>query len=214
VLIGPHGQVGRRYDKTRLVPFGEYVPARSLLGWATSVGRAAEEDRLRGDGPVLMETSGVRFGPLVCFESAFPDMGRRLTRDGAQLLVAQSSTSSFQDSWAPAQHASLGALRAAESGRPMVHATLTGISAVYGPQGEEVGVPLGTDKSTAAVFDVPLARGTTLYVGLGDWPVYGALAVLAALCAAEGRRSLRRPARGRPEPLARTSRESPGRPAH
>ena len=53
-------------------------------------------------------------------------MSRRLARDGAQVLVAQSSTSSFQGSWAPEQHASLAALRAAETGRPMVHATLTG----------------------------------------------------------------------------------------
>ena len=58
-------------------------------------------------------------------------MSRHLAGTGAQMLVAQSSTSSFQDSWAPAQHASLAALRAAETWRPMVHATLTGISAVY-----------------------------------------------------------------------------------
>ncbi|MGW8885393.1 apolipoprotein N-acyltransferase [Streptomyces sp. NPDC055749] len=215
VLVGPDGPTGARYDKMRLVPFGEYVPLRSLLGWATSVGKAAGEDRLRGDRPVVMEVpgaDGLRIGPLVCFESAFPDMSRRLTRDGAQVLIAQSSTSTFQNSWAPAQHASLGALRAAESGRPMVHATLTGTSAVYGPQGERVGSPLGTDASTAAVFDVPLAQGTTLYVRFGDWAVYAALALLAVLCAAEGTRLLRRPAPGRPVLLARTAHGSPERP--
>ncbi|MER5988573.1 apolipoprotein N-acyltransferase [Streptomyces sp. NPDC001787] len=215
VLIGPGGPTGDRYDKMRLVPFGEYVPARAALGWATSVGRAAGEDRLRGTRPVVMALpgeQGPRFGPLVCFESAFPDMSRQLTRDGARLLIAQSSTSSFQHSWAPAQHASLGALRAAETGRPMVHATLTGISAVYGPRGDRVGAPLGTGTSGAAVFDVPLARGTTLYVRLGDWPVYGALAALAALCAAEGLRFLRRPAPATPAPPVRTAHGSPGRP--
>ncbi|MEU8698222.1 apolipoprotein N-acyltransferase [Streptomyces sp. NPDC048680] len=197
VLVGPQGLTGDRYDKMRLVPFGEYVPARAALGWATSMGRAAGEDRLRGTRQVTMTlpgANGMHIGPLVCFESAFPDMSRRLTRDGAQLLVAQSSTSSFQHGWAPAQHASLGALRAAENGRPMVHATLTGVSAVYGPQGERIGAPLGTDTSGAAVFGVPMAGGTTLYVRLGDWPLYGALAVLAAFCAFEGVRSVR----GRP----------------
>lgn len=201
VLVGPQGLTGDRYDKMRLVPFGEYVPARSALGWATSMGKAAGEDRLRGTSPVTMTlpgADGLRFGPLVCFESAFPDMSRRLTRDGAQLLIAQSSTSSFQHGWAPGQHASLGALRAAENGRPMVHATLTGVSAVYGPQGQRVGSPLGTGTSGAAVYGVPLARGTTLYVRLGDWPLYGALGVLAAFCAFEGVRSARR--RGRMGP--------------
>ncbi|MEU1122106.1 apolipoprotein N-acyltransferase [Streptomyces sp. NPDC005899] len=215
VLVGADGPVGERYDKMRLVPFGEYVPARAVLGWATSVGKAAGEDRIRGEHPVVMDlpdADGLRVGPLVCFESAFPDMSRRLAGDGAQLLVAQSSTSTFQNSWAPAQHASLGALRAAETGRPMVHATLTGVSAVYGPGGEGVGAPLGTDVSGAEVYDVPLARGTTLYVRLGAWPVYAALAALAAFLGAAGVRMLRTPARVRPGRPARTAGGSPTRP--
>ncbi|MGW7435537.1 apolipoprotein N-acyltransferase [Streptomyces sp. NPDC054849] len=213
VLVGPGGLTGDRYDKMRLVPFGEYVPARTLLGWATSVGRAAGEDRMRGAAPVVMDLpgrpdgrTGVRLGPLVCFESAFPDMSRRLTLDGASLLVAQSATSTFQESWAPAQHASLAALRAAENGRPMVHATLTGVSVVHGPSGERIGASLPTSASTAAVYEVPLARGSTLYVRFGDWPVAAALAALAAYCAVAGVRSLRRPAPEPSSPPARTAR--------
>ncbi|QNP62184.1 apolipoprotein N-acyltransferase [Streptomyces genisteinicus] len=213
VLVGPDGLTGDRYDKMRLVPFGEYVPARSLLGWATSVGRAAGEDRLRGTAPVVMTLpGGDRVGPLVCFESAFPDMSRHLVLEGAGLLVAQSATSSFQDSWAPEQHASLGALRAAESGRPMVHATLTGVSAVYGAGGRRIGSPLGTDAAAAEVYGVPRAEGTTLYVRFGDWPVYGALGALAVWAAAGGTRLIRRPAPGPAGRSARTARASAGRP--
>ncbi|GGK25683.1 apolipoprotein N-acyltransferase [Streptomyces camponoticapitis] len=217
VLVGPDGLTGDRYDKMRLVPFGEYIPMRDALGWATSVGKAASQDRRRGTHQAVMVLPGpwqerLRIGPLICFESAFPDMSRQLVRDGAQLLVAQSSTSTFQQSWAPEQHATLAALRAAETGRPTVHATLTGVSAVYGPEGKQVGTPLSTDRSTSAVYVVPLARGTTAFVNLGPWPLYGALAVLAALCAFEGARSLRRPARERPAPHAHTARASKERP--
>ncbi|MEU3368121.1 apolipoprotein N-acyltransferase [Streptomyces pseudogriseolus] len=190
VLVGPDGPTGDRYDKMRLVPFGEYIPARSLLGWATSVGKAAGEDRRRGSEQVVMDVGdGLRIGPMVCFETAFPDMSRHLVQDGAGVLLAQSSTSTFQGSWAPEQHASLAALRAAETGRPMVHATLTGVSAVYGADGGRIGPWLGTDASVAQVYEVPRAQGTTLYVRFGDWPPQAALLVLAVYGAVQLARS-------------------------
>lgn len=215
ILVGPDGLTGERYDKMRLVPFGEYVPARSLLGWATSVGKAAGEDRMRGSRPVVMNVGdGLRAGPMVCFETAFPDMTRHLAREGADVLIGQSSTSTFQNSWAPEQHASLAALRAAETGRPMVHATLTGVSAVYGPSGQRVGSWLGTDASATQIYEVPLAHGTTPYVRLGDWTVHAAMLILAAWGAGQGLRTLRL-RRSAPEPRvppARTVHESPARP--
>jgi len=204
ILIGPDGPTGDRYDKMRLVPFGEYIPARSLLGWATSVGKAAGEDRKRGTRQVLMNVGDdLKIGPMVCFETAFPDMSRGLARKGADLLVAQSSTSSFQHSWAPAQHASLAALRAAETGRTFVHATLTGDSVVHGPDGRRVGRTLGTSDSATAVYEVPLTEGRTLYDRYGDWTVYGALLSLALY-------AVRTTPRAQP---ARTVHESPARPA-
>ncbi len=209
LLFTPDGPTGDRYDKMRLVPFGEYVPARGLLGWATSVGKAAEEDRRRGTAPVVMRLpngAGLTVGPLVCFESAFPDMSRRLVKDGADLIVVQSATSTFQHSWAPAQHASLAALRAAETGRPVAHVTLTGISAAYGPDGRRVGAPVATDASTAVVRELPLSGTTTVYARWGDWPLYGACVVVGAVCAAAGAGVLRRPAPGRRGRRARTGR--------
>ncbi|WP_406491551.1 apolipoprotein N-acyltransferase [Streptomyces sp. NBC_01604] len=215
ILVGPDGLTGDRYDKMRLVPFGEYIPARSLLGWATSVGEAAGEDRRKGSEQVVMDAgNGLRFGPMVCFETAFPDMTRHLTEDGADVLIGQSATSTFQQSWAPEQHASLAALRAAETGRPMVHATLTGVSAVYGASGQRIGEWLGTNASTSEVYEVPLADGVTPYVRYGDWAVRAALLILGLWGVAEGLRTLRvrRPSPEPRVPPARTVRESPARP--
>jgi apolipoprotein N-acyltransferase len=188
LLVGPGGPVAS-YDKTRLVPFGEYVPLRPLFAWAVRL-RAAPVDRERGDRLVVMDAGGLRVGPLVCFESAFPDLSRRLVAGGAQLLVYQSSTSTFQQSWAPEQHAALAALRATESGRPVVHATLTGVSAAYHAGGRAAVRTLGTDQAGTLVVGLPLAAGRTPYETVGE--TVPALAVAVTVSA--GRRA-GRPAR-------------------
>ncbi len=139
VLVGPHGIVAT-YTKTRLVPFGEYIPFRQQLGWLTKISRAAAVNMIPGQGAKVMPvtTPGgrrVTVGVLICFESAFPDMSRVDARHGAGLIVYQTSDSTFEQSWAPAQHASLGAVRAAETGRPVVQAALTGDTAAFDAQG-------------------------------------------------------------------------------
>lgn len=187
VLVGPAGVLAR-YDKTRLVPFGEYVPLRPLLGWLDRYTDVAEEDRVRGEGLRTMDVDGVRVGPLVCFESAFPDMTRALARAGADVVVVQSSTWTFQDSWAPEQHASLAAMRAAESGRPVLHATLTGHTVAFDVAGRPAGPPLPTDRTGVAVYELAAGLGRTPFVALGDWAPAAAVVVLACWLARPGLR--------------------------
>ncbi len=177
LLLTPSGIAGS-YTKIRLVPFGEYIPARPVLGWLSAITKAAAKNRIRGHHIEIMQSHGVRFAPLICFESAFPDLSRRAVLDGADLLVFQSSTTTFQGSWVPDQHASLAAVRAAETGRPTVQATLAGTTATFDAQGRRL---VWWPGSTGTVtFSVPLRRVDTPYDRLGDWLLAWCLVILAA----------------------------------
>ena len=196
VLVGPRGIVAT-YTKTRLVPFGEYIPFRQQLGWLTKISKAAPTNMIPGSGAKVIQVttrSGQRIpiGVLICFESAFPDMSRVDARRGAQLIVYQTSDSTFQGSWAPAQHASLGALRAAETGRPVVQAALTGVSAAYDAQGRLL-ASMGTAQRGLLTVRLGLEPGTALtpfdrYGDVVPWTAIG----IALLAAAAGLRTWRR----------------------
>ena len=196
VLVGPRGIVAT-YTKTRLVPFGEYIPFRQQLGWLTKISRAAPANMIPGSGAKVIRMtarSGQRIpiGVLICFESAFPDMSRADARRGAQLIVYQTSDSTFQGSWAPAQHASLGALRAAETGRPVVQAALTGVSAAYDAQGRLL-ASMSTAQRGQLTVRLGLEPGTALtpfdrYGDVVPWTAIG----IALLAAAAGFRTWRR----------------------
>ena len=194
VLVGPGG-VGGTYTKTRLVPFGEYIPLRSALSWLTRISKASPVNMTPGNGAHVLQVTepgaqALTIGPLICFESAFPDMSRVDTGQGAQLIVYQTADSTFQGTWALAQHASLGALRAAETGRPVVQAALTGDSAGFDPQGRQVAWMGESQRGVTLVrLGIPATSSRTPYDRLGDYVPWAAVgvAVLAAL-AGEARR--------------------------
>ncbi|GAA4538562.1 apolipoprotein N-acyltransferase [Mycobacterium paraffinicum] len=189
VLIGPGGSLGT-YRKTRLVPFGEYVPLRPLFGWITRHSRAAAEDRQRGTGPVVLHAGALGIGPLVSYETLFSDLARREARLGAELLAYQSSTSSYQGTWAQPQLAAQVAVRAVEAGRPAVHAGLSGDSSAFDARGHRLAW-CPSDFRGVTVVSVPLGSRVTPYQRLGDWVPMLAFVVL---CVALVR--WQRPARG------------------
>jgi apolipoprotein N-acyltransferase len=183
LLIGPHGVAGS-YVKTRLVPFGEYIPFRGALGWLTSISQAAPSNMIPGDGAHLIhavDRAGrpLPLGVLICFESAFPDMSRVDADLGAQLIIYQTSDSTFQQSWAPAQHASLSAVRAAETGRPVVQAALTGDTVAFDARGRLLAMMTSADRGVTVLrLGLPAASVRTPYDRLGDYLPWAATVVV------------------------------------
>jgi apolipoprotein N-acyltransferase len=188
VLVGPAGIMGI-YVKTRLVPFGEYIPFRQQLGWLTSISKAAASNMIPGTGahllyPVDRTGRTLPIGVLVCFESAFPDMSRVDTDLGAQLIVYQSATSTFQGTWGPDQHASLSAVRAAETGRPVVQAALTGVTVAFDAQGRLLAWMGQSSHGVVTIrLGLPATSAKTFYDRAGDYVPWTAVAIviLAAL---------------------------------
>jgi apolipoprotein N-acyltransferase len=188
VLVSPDGIEGR-YVKTRLVPFGEYIPFRQQLGWLSKISKAAGSNMIPGTGAHLLTvtTAGPKplaIGVLVCFESAFPDMSRAETDAGARVIVYQSSTPTFQGTWGPDQHASLAALRAAETGRPVVQAALTGDTVAFDARGRQL-ARLGQGSSGVVTVRLELSNAAdrTFYDEAGDYVMWTGVAItgLAAL---------------------------------
>jgi apolipoprotein N-acyltransferase len=183
VLVGPAG-IEQAYTKSRLVPFGEYIPFRSALGWLTGISRAAPQNMIAGNGArvlhaVLPGGRSLNFGVLICFESSFPDMSRADVDHGAEVLIYQTSDSTFQGSWAPEQHASLAALRAAETGRPAVQAALTGDSAAFDARGRKLAWAGTSYRGVLHVtLRLPRASVRTPFDRLGDYVPWIAIAVV------------------------------------
>jgi apolipoprotein N-acyltransferase len=169
LLYAPDGELVGKYSKQHLVPFGEYVPWRDALSWLPEL-RQVPYDFEPGTARTLMRADGHPFESLICFESAFGPLVRDAVRDGSQLIVVSTNNRSYQRSANSEQHLALGQMRAAETGRALVQASVSGISAIIDPDGS---VHDGTDlfEPRIVTASVPTSTGETLYVRFGDWVV-------------------------------------------
>lgn len=172
-LFSPDGREPAFYDKTHLVPFGEYIPfndvVRRLLPNVSVLGELGSFSPGEREQP-LLQAAQIPFGETVCYESVFPSLWRRQARDGAKFFINVTNDAWFFDTDAPYQHLAVSVLRAVETGRPVLRAANTGISAVISPSGQILArAELNTQ--AALVADVPLSPGPDLsfYAHWGDW---------------------------------------------
>lgn len=137
-LLGADGEWAMRYDKVRLVPWGEYVPLDWLFRFVTPLVEAIAGFRPGAvDQPLFADRgAGVPpFGMVICYEVVFPDLVRRQAMRGAEFLATITNDAWFGDTFAPRQHFSMARLRAVENRRYLVRAANTGISGVVDPWG-------------------------------------------------------------------------------
>jgi apolipoprotein N-acyltransferase len=191
LVIDSSGSVAAAYDKTHLVPFGEYLPLRGLIPFRKLT--EGTMDFSAGPGRTTLAVNGLPpFSPLICYEAIFsgavtgtpaPD-GRR-----PEWLLNVTNDSWFGDTSGPRQHLVSAQLRAVEEGLPLVRVANTGISAVIDPFGRILGQ---IELNTRGTLDAPLPHrlsGRTLFSVTGQW---GALALLAAGLLVLGRSVRRR----------------------
>jgi apolipoprotein N-acyltransferase len=167
LLYTAGGEVVARYAKNHPLPFGEFVPFRDALDWIPDINRV-RADLTAGTEPGRFEIAGLRFAAIICFENAFPDLVRDFVTEDQGFLVVSTNNSTFGVTAAPEQHVVLSKLRAVESGRWVVHAALSGISAMISPRGE---ITERTPLFEPAILraGIPTASGTTVYDAVGGW---------------------------------------------
>ena len=176
--VDKDGRIVDRYQKTHLVPFGEYVPGRNLFGWIPMLDQVAR-DAVAGENVAVFDVAGGKVAPVISFEADFGSLVRRRMDEGARLLTVLTNTSTWGRTWASAQHVAFSQVRAAENGVWVVHAALSGISAFIAPDGQVVErLPLWTADS--AVAEVRFAEDTTFYARTGDWLPWLATVLSAA----------------------------------
>jgi apolipoprotein N-acyltransferase len=164
-LFNPEGEFVARYDKIRLVPFGEYIPP--AFGWVNRITQEAG-DFVPGERAVTLPVDDHTIGAFICYESAFPSLVREFTSAGAQMLLNLSNDGYFGDSAAREQHLSLARMRAAENRRWLLRSTNTGITAMIDPAGR-VTERMEEYAETAADMRFNYIAETTLYTRWGDW---------------------------------------------
>jgi apolipoprotein N-acyltransferase len=186
VLVGADGRSLGTYRKMRLVPFGEYVPFKSLLFFAGKLVQSVG-DFSPGTEPVVFDADGRRVSVSICYESIYPRISRAFVARGSQLLATITNDAWFDRSSAAYQHFEQGAIRAVEEGRYVVRAANTGISGAVDPYGRVLAhTPLF--QPISIVVDVRLLTDRTIYSRTGDLVVWLSLAVTAAFVLTSVRR--------------------------
>jgi len=180
-VVDAQGRFVDRYDKTHLVPFGEFVPFRDLLGrFFGAVARGiAQADVTAGARPraleiPLVDGRVVRVGVPVCFELLFPDLVRRFVADGGRVLLGITNDAWYGRTGAPYQFLAITALRSAETGVWTARAANTGVSGFI-DGGGWVRDQTPIFEPAYRVADVPLhpsPKDATLYVRYGDFFAY------------------------------------------
>jgi apolipoprotein N-acyltransferase len=185
---------GQRYVKRHPVPFGEYIPLRSLASKVSSKVDLVRYDMVAGKGNGLLDQTPVPLGDVICFEVAYDGLVNSSVRAGAQLLVVQTNNATFGHSSETYQQLAMARLRAVEHARTVVQVATSGKSAIIDPSGRTVAEsgPLFTADTLLA--KVPLSGQTTLATRTGataEWllVVLGVLGLVAGV-----RRRRRRPA--------------------
>jgi apolipoprotein N-acyltransferase len=177
MLLSTDGSVSAVYDKTILVPFGEYVPWPRLFFFVDKLVPGVGSF-VPGDGPTYFALGDERFAVLVCYEAIFADYARRMVDGGAAFLVNQTNDAWFGDSAAPIEHLAAARLRAVENHVPLVRVANTGISALVDVDGR-VTARMSLGERGVTIVDVPLRRSApTFYTLHGD--AFAKVSTLAA----------------------------------
>jgi apolipoprotein N-acyltransferase len=192
VLYDAAGRYLGRYDKSHLVPFGEYVPFRGLLGhFLSAVARGiASLDVSAGPGPVPLVlgegSDSLRLGVAICYELIFPDVVRRYAGEGgAELLLGITNDAWYGRTGAPYQFLAITVLRAAENRLWLARAANTGVSAFIDARGRVVQETPIFERGLL-VQDLPLRPapvGGSFYARRGDvfaWSCWFGVAIAAA----------------------------------
>jgi len=177
-VVTPSQGVVDRYDKTVLVPFGEYVPLRSLLGFLSAVASTLADLSDISPGAGARPLRGLsEFEPaqtpvgLICYEAVYPELVRAAVRGGAQLLMNLTNDAWYSRTSAPHQFLAIAALRSAENGLPMLRAANTGVSAVIDARGVVLRETPIFERLTLTAEIPPGRKKPTVYTRVGDWPI-------------------------------------------
>jgi apolipoprotein N-acyltransferase len=162
------------YLKRQLVPFGEYIPFRSLISKISSLTQLQPEDFTAGHSTVTFKVGKIRLGDAICYEIGFDGLVRSDVRAGANLLTVQTNDATFErdgQTGGTLQQLQMARIRAVEHDRAVVVASTTGVSAIIAPDGHIV-TSSGTWQQAALEAQVPLITHRTLADAVGPWPEY------------------------------------------